>query len=412
MKSFSIFFVTIISLFAFLLSAQKSTSKSEISTMYPVDLSQSAVKSYPLSSFAKQRKYWPTRAWQQKKLESIKVDKKQFDIFISYVFPQQTIKQQKKRKGIRTNGLVIIKNGYLVYEKYSSPYHKNKPHLLWSVSKSISNALIGIALKEKKLGLNDLAYKYYPVLDKEGGYRDITINHLMQMSSGLYWDEGYESSPLKSSVIAMLYTRGTNNMAQFAASQKIVHKPGTHWYYSSGTTNLLMGILRKCVADEYANYPWQKLFDPLGMTNVTFEKDGAGNFVGSSYIYMTPRDLAKFGFLFLNDGIWENKRILPQNWVQYSTTMASGYILSASNERDFKSNYAAQWYLNQGIESKKIDRPWPDAPKDTFHASGHWGQYLFVIPSRDMVVVRVGDDRDKSFDKNKFLRLLLTSFDK
>lgn len=360
-----------------------------------------------LSELARKRNYWPTKGWRTKKPKDVGFDPVKLSLAEAYTF--QKVGSEDERKGVRSDSLVIIKNGYLVYERYARNFSKETPHLLWSVSKSVVNAFYGIAVLEGKLKINDPAHKYFFALNKDGEYKEITIHHLLQMSSGLYWKEGYEASPLNSSVIAMLYTFGREDMAAFAASQHMLHKPGTKWYYSSGSSNLLMAILKSVYKDNYADFPWTSLFDKLGMKKVIFEKDKSGTYVGSSYIYMRPVDLAKFGFLYLNDGIWESKRLLPEGWVQYSTTMSDGYLNTTLGRVDEKDNYAAHWYINTGIPHKKVERPWPDAPKDTFHASGHWGQYLFVIPSLDMVIVRTGDDRDGSFNKALFLKLILRS---
>jgi CubicO group peptidase (beta-lactamase class C family) len=259
--------------------------------------------------------------------------------------------------------------------------------------------------------------QYYPAL-AGGGKETILIDHLLRMSSGLFWSEGYESSPLKSSVVAMLYTRGRNDMAAFAAAQDLAYPPGTHWYYSSGTSNLLMAILKKIYnappppgyavtpGDKFEDLIFNRLFKAIGMRFITFERDGDGTPVGSSYLYTTARDLARFGYLYLHDGVWQGRRILPEKWVRYTTTMAPAYYTTDLNPEDAKDNPGAQWYINVGIPERGQKPPWPDAPADTFAALGHWGQSLYVIPSLDIVAVRLGDDRDGSFDKNKYLGLL------
>lgn len=230
------------------------------------------------------------------------------------------------------------------------------------------------------------------------------------MSSGLFWDEGYESSPLKSLVIAMLYTRGRRDMGRFAAEQEVVHPPGQRFYYSSGTSNLLSLALRHALGDErYQTYFWDELYNILGMRHVTMERDMSGTFVASSYMYLPPRELAKFGFLYLNDGVWDKKRVLPEGWVKYTVTMASAYYTTPLTPTLAKDNPGAHWWLNLGIPERGVAPPWPRAPRDTFAAEGHWGQFLFVIPSLDLVIVRTGDDRDGSFDVNTFLGLISES---
>jgi CubicO group peptidase (beta-lactamase class C family) len=162
-------------------------------------------------------------------------------------------------------------------------------------------------------------------------------------------------------------------------------------------------------AEEYDKLPFEKIFKPLGITNVTFERDGSGTYVGSSYLYMTARDLAKIGYLYLNDGIWNGERLLPEGWVTFTRTPAPGYKTTPYSDDLSQDNYTAHWYANTGVPNRGIHEPWPDAPNDTFAAIGHWGQMLYVIPSLDLVVVRFGDDREKAFIKNDFLKLIKES---
>lgn len=316
---------------------------------------------------------------------------------------------QKERKGIRTDGLLVIKNGMIVFEKYGRGYTKDNKHLAWSVTKSFVNALVGIAVQEEKLNLDMGAWEKFPILNQPDK-KAITIRHLLNMSSGLYWQEDYEYSPLKSTVVAMLYTRGRQDMASFAASRNMRYPPGTNVYYSSGDTNILMGLLKNTLSkDEYQSWPWDKLFDRIGMKDVTWERDASGSFVGSSYIYATPRDLARFGYLYATDGVWKGQRILPVGWVDFTRTPAPAHATTPVNDKNLKYQKSAQWYTNLNIPKTEYTTPWPDAPKDTFAATGHWGQYIFVIPSLELVVVRTGDDRDGSFDINEFLKLVKES---
>ena len=353
------------------------------------------------------RSYWPTADWRTATPESTGVDSAKLEEAAKYAMT--LVGEDTERKGIRTDGLVIIRNGELILERYNRGYEADTPHLVWSVTKSFVNTLYGIATKDGLVDIDAPAHKYFPAL-KQPDREKMTIRNILNMSSGIFWAEGYEASPLKSSVVAMLYTRGRSDMAAFTASQSMRGQPGSYVYYSSGDTNLLMGMFRKIVPEaEYADYAWNKLFDVIGMRNVTWERDGSGTFVGSSYLYATPRDLAKFGYLYLNDGVWAGERILPEGWVNFTRTPAPGYVSTPEYEGLDKDVMTAHWYTNAGYPAADIPPAWPDAPRDTFSASGHWGQFIFVIPSLDMVIVRVGDDRDGSFDRNEFLKLVAAS---
>ncbi|MCE9599243.1 MAG: beta-lactamase family protein [Spirochaetia bacterium] len=362
----------------------------------------------PVPFPVKARAYWPTADWRVAAPDQAGMDAEKLKKLDDYLFTRTG--DDINRKGVRTDGVVIVRDGKIVFEKYARGYTQDSPHLIWSSAKSFTSALVGIAIKEGRFSLTDPISKFYADA-KEGMKSEITVEHILQMSSGLAWSEGYEASPLKSSVIAMLYTSGRTDMGWFTSSFPLKHRPGTRWYYSSGDTNMLCGILHKTMSeDEYQNYPWEKLFNPIGMKRVTFERDGAGNYVGSSYLYAPPRELAKFGFLYLNDGMWEGKRVLPEGWVKYSRTLAPALHANPPTGEAWEGNYGAQWWMNQAETDKNRPIPWPDGPPDAYAAMGHWGQRIYVIPSLDIVAVRVGDDREKppvgGFSDNEFLKLL------
>lgn len=300
---------------------------------------------------------------------------------------------EQDRKGQRTNALLIIKDGQIAYERYARGTTAETALLTWSMSKSVANLLVGIAVGQGLLDVKRPAGDYYAPLKKRG-HQDVKVIDLLQMSSGIGWGEAYETSPLFSSVLHMLYTRGSEDMAAFSATFPQKHPPGTRWSYSSGDTNLLMGVLRGVVPpDQYPTWPWTQLFEPLGMSGVTWERDASGTFVGSSYLYAPAREVAKLGLLMMHDGVWEGRRILPEGWVELSTTMAPAYYQTEITPDLLGDNPGAQWYLNRGDPARNIPPPWPDLPADTIGAFGHWGKSMYVIPSWNMVVVRLGDDR-------------------
>lgn len=362
--------------------------------------------------------FYPGAEWGEISPEKTGINREKLKNLEQYLFPEKT--DELHRTGIRTDAFVLVRGGNIVFEKYGRDFHRNRKHLVWSVTKSFVNTLAGIAIAEGKLRTDDAAAKYYPALGADGK-EAILVDHLLRMSPGLEWSEGYESSPLKSSVVAMLYTRGRNDMAAFAAAQPLAYAPGTHWYYSSGTTNLLTAVVRNAyertpenggAAAKFEDLVFHRLFKTIGMRYTTWERDNAGTLIGSSYLYTTARDLARFGYLYLHDGVWQGRRVLPEKWVRYTTTMAPAYYTTQLNPEDAKDNPGAQWYINVGIPERGQKPPWPDAPADTFAALGHWGQSLYVIPSLDMVAVRLADDRDATFDKNRYLGLVRNVMEK
>jgi len=339
---------------------------------------------------------WPTRGWPTATPAEVGLDPDALATLENYLFARNG--DDVDRLGQRTNAFVLIKDGKLVRERYARGYTADTPMLTWSVSKSIANTIIGRAVAQGHLDLNDAIGDHYPPA-LEAGVGSVRVTDLLRMSSGIDWSETYETSPIFSSVMAMLYTRGRSDMAAFVASHGLAVAPGTRWSYSSGDTTLLMGVLRAALGDERnADYPWVALFDPLGMSSAVLERDAVGTFVGSSYLYASGRDLAKWALFILRDGVWEGERLLPEGWVNYTLTMAPSYLETELTPELRGTNPGAQFYLNVGDPSRDVSPPWPAAPSDTFAAQGHWGKSIFVFPSLDMIAVRMGDDRRYACD--------------
>ena len=380
----------------------------------PVVLDGAPVRPVP------ERDAWPTEGWPTASPADVGLDADALAKLDAYAFARNG--DDDDRHGQRTNALVIVKDGRLVYERYARTTTPDTPLLTWSVSKSVGNSLIGAAVHEGLIDVNAPAARYYPPMDRPG-LRDVRVTDLLRMSSGIAWAETYETSPIFSDVMAMLYTRGRHDMPAFVASHPLAHPPGTSWSYSSGDANLLMAVLRGAVGeDRYADYPWTALFDPIGMEHVAFERDAGGTFVGSSYVYAPALATAKWAWLHLNDGVWDGRRVLAEGWVRYTTTMAPAFYTTPVGLDHYTDNPGAQLYLNKGDPARDLPPPWPSLPDDAFGASGHWGKGVWIIPSWDMVVVRMGDDREygcanvhqpdcvpdqeKAFTKPYFLELL------
>jgi CubicO group peptidase (beta-lactamase class C family) len=318
----------------------------------------------------------------------------------------------KDKKGVRTDGLVVVRGGEIVLEKYygEGGWTQDTPHITWSVSKSFLQALVAITIQAGKLSLDDQVSKYLPDIahaaDAQG--RALKIRDLLEMSSCIQWEESYEGVDLtQSSVLAMLYGVGHKDMTEFMAKKPLACAPGSQWEYSSGNSVELMRVLRVIYGDDYALMPWKQLFEPLGITSAVWETDTAGNFVASSYLYATPRDLARLGYLYLKDGIWRGQRILPEGWVNYTAQPAAALLRDGVPVDPKEGIGGPHWWSNAPIPSKGIKSSEPAIPADAFAAEGHWGQAIYVVPSLDLVVVRVGDDRDGTFSTNNLVKLVL-----
>mgnify|MGYP001824077407 CR=1 FL=1 len=278
-----------------------------------------------------------------------------------------------------TKAIVVIHQGRLVAEKYAPEVDADTPLPGWSMAKSVTNLLIGLLVDEGKLRLMQSAP--VPLWSEEigdpRGY--ITIDQLLRMSSGLAFDESYG---LFSDVTRMLSVEP--DAAGFAAAKPPVAEPGSLWAYSSGTSNILSGVIRRTVGgymQNYFDFTQEKLFVPLGIQTASLETDNNGTFVGSSFMYASARDWARLGQFCLQDGVWQGKQILPEGWMDYSTTP------TPNNPRN---NYGAHFWLNADPEDSNRPRTWPELPADTYSMNGFQGQRVIIIPSKDMVVVRLG----------------------
>lgn len=280
----------------------------------------------------------------------------------------------------KTRTLLILYKGHLVAERYIDGFDKDTPILGWSMTKSVLATCYGILEHQGKLEMDWAA----PITEwKDDERKNITLNHLLRMQSGLEWDEDYSSI---SDVTRMLFL--DSDMTKAQKEKKAIAKPTEIWNYSSGTTNLLSGILRQQFRShqEYLDFPYSALIDKIGMHSMVLEADIAGNYVGSSYAWASTRDWARFGQLYLDKGAWNGEQIFDPEWVDYITAPT---IHS-------EGKYGAHFWLN--AEGK-----YPDVPKDLFSCNGYQGQYVFVIPSKDLVVVRTGLAEEPEFDVNGVL---------
>jgi len=280
---------------------------------------------------------------------------------------------------IDTRAVLVIKDGRIIAEQYAEPFHADMPQLGWSMTKTVIGTLTGQLAAEGIVDVNAPA----PVPEWQGEddpRGEITLEDLLQMSSGLRFSEVYTAGSM-SDVILMLYTTG--DTGGFAINQPQQYAPGTEFSYSSGTSNIISHILRDALADQYdyLNYPREALFNPLGMASATMELDASGTYVASSYMYATPRDWARLGLLYLNDGQWQGEQLLPEGWVEYATTPA---------ESAEQGNYGAQIWLNAGPTGDAESRALPNLPANMVYLSGFEGQNILLFPDHDLIVMRMG----------------------
>lgn len=288
----------------------------------------------------------------------------------------------------KTRALLVYHKDTLVREEYVDGFDKDTRILGWSMNKSFINALIGILVHNDKLDIADAnLFQEWENDDR----KNISIDDLLKMSSGLDWDEDYTS---KSDATSLLFEE--YDCSKFAVNQPLEAEPGDYWEYSSGTSNILSLVIRnQFESDEaYLRFPYDSLFSKIGMNSIVLDTDQSGNYILSSYGYATPRDWAKFGLLYLNQGKAPNgEQILPESWIDYARTPA---------EKSPDKIYGAHFWLNAG-------GAYPDVPRDMYSCNGFQGQFIYIIPSKDLVVVRMGLSEGEQYDKNGVLKHISNS---
>ncbi len=279
-----------------------------------------------------------------------------------------------------TFAVVVVHQGRVVAERYQGrlehfdrppePVTAQTPLLSWSMAKSMLHAVAGMLVGDGRLDID--APAAVPEWAAAGDPRHaITLGHLLAMRDGLAFVEDYVDERV-SDVIEMLFGTGQADVAHFAADRPLAAPPGERFNYSSGTSNIISSVVARLVGPgpSYERFLRERLFAPLGMHSATPELDAAGTWVASSYLRATARDFARFGLLYLRDGVWDGTRLLPQGWVDYGRTMQS------YDPED--GPYGAHWW---GVEGDTLG---------TFRALGYEGQSISLCPSLDLMVVRLG----------------------
>lgn len=353
--------------------------------------------------------YWPTTDWRSCRPEEVGIDSQKLLKLYDYVADP----------GMFTKGIVIIRKGYIVGESYFDGTSQDTPFESYSVAKGFTSALIGIALDQEILQSVDTPiYYYYPELVQKKGIRvrggildegispaaemlpeilppsekrSITIKNLLQMSSGLEWDES--DIDLFSDVPQMIMS---DDYIKYVLGKPLTHEPGTYWRYSSGDSMLLSGIIERAAGRTAYEFGYDNLFLPIGMPGINWESDPAGHTIGGWGIEATVREFAKFGHLYLKKGWWDGQQVVNETWVAESVRPVSEAV-------DF---YGYQWWLvpDSGRNTGAV------VPDDVFYAQGLLNQNIFVIPNEDIIIVRTAADllSDK-WDRMEFLTLVMES---
>lgn len=279
-----------------------------------------------------------------------------------------------------TRAVVVLHNGQLIGEQYATEITPDTPLLGWSMTKSLTSTLIGMMVDRNYLDLS--ATTGIPEWDNDAR-AEITWKQLLQMNSGLRWKEDYADL---SDAVTMLFN--SDAIGKYAKSVPLESNPGTAWIYSSGTSNILASEMSNYFdsQEDYIRFPYDSLFDRLGMYSMVIEADATGEFVGSSYAWATARDWAKIGQLYIQNGTWQGERILSEDWVSTVQEPAKG-----SDQL-----YGGHFWVNSGGH-------FPNVPLDGYSMNGFHSQRIMIIPSKELVIVRLGVTYNREdFDFNEW----------
>ena len=278
-----------------------------------------------------------------------------------------------------TRAILVVKDGAIIAERYADGFSKETPFLSWSMAKSVTASMVGAAAQQGFIDIRAAA----PVLEWKDDPKRAAIawSDLLAMQSGLAFDEDYFDP--QSDVSRMLFR--ARDVGGVAARKPLIHEPGSFWAYSSGTTNLIQRTLRETLEANdagYSTFARDALFAPIGAASFVMEPDSSGTLIGSSFVYATMRDWAKLGLLYLNDGVANGARLLPEGWSRYVATPA----------RASDGFYGAQFWLNHpGADGRP--KYIPGVPDDAYLMAGHEGQYVLIVPDKRLVIVRTGMTR-------------------
>ena len=316
---------------------------------------------YSLAQTDVVRDYWPTDEWSNTTPEEQGMNPKLLDDMMEYI----------DNIGLLIDSILVVRNGYLVFEEYPRFYNSETRHNIHSCTKSFTSALIGIAIEEGYIeGVDSKLVDLLPnrtIANLDERKQAITLEHLLTMTSGLEWDEWTEpyNSPLNSHYKMWF----ASDNVQYILDLPMQYDPGEKWVYCSGATNLIGAIITEATGTSLFDYAVEKLFTPLGVSpaDVFWPTDNQGLYWASGGVEMLPRDMAKFGYLYLNNGTWDGEQIVPEEWVQQSEATLRPF--------DILTGYSYQWWT------------YTNDIANAYTARGYQGQYIFVVPSLDMVVV-------------------------
>jgi CubicO group peptidase (beta-lactamase class C family) len=334
-----------------------------------------------------QGEYWPTDDWRTCRPEDVGMDSA--SLYTAYEYAA--------RSSFVTEGILVVRRGYVVGEEYFRGYGPATRFASYSVAKSFLSAVVGVAIERGHIpGVEQLAYPYFDAWKAPGTderKRAITVRHLLTMQSGLRFTDASGAGWAGTDIEGIL---NADDAVAYVLGLPSVAEPGARWNYSSGDSILLSGILQAATGRTALEFGRERIFGRIGMSTMTWSSDRAGHTIGGWGIGATLREYARFGYLYLRNGWWNGEALVPEPWIRQSLTAA----------RPSVPGYGFQWWL---APSFATNAQYP-VPGDTFAAQGLYHQKILVVPSRDLVVVRVGTDQGpSSWSDTEFLGRILAS---
>jgi CubicO group peptidase (beta-lactamase class C family) len=278
-----------------------------------------------------------------------------------------------------TLSLIVVHDGEIILERYAPGIEMSTRTRTWSTAKSIASTLIGMLVDDGRMALDEpLGFGWYPESrsPETDPRNEITLRHVLNMSSGLETIDNRGMEYATGSGLS--YWAGASSVAG-ARSRALIREPGTYWDYENYDTLLAVYAMKQALGGEkaYAEFPRKALLDRIGMRNTLVSTDRFGDFILSSQVYTNARDLARFGMLYLQGGIWDGERLISEQWIEFSSTPAPATVGRGGM-------YGGQWWL--------VPEGRTDVPADAYSTNGNRGQYTVVVPSHNIVIVRRGLD--------------------
>ena len=341
--------------------------------------------------------YWPNKEWRTCSPEAVGMNSEKLLQAIEYA----------ATPGFNTDGLVVIRKGHIVGKAYFGNFKSNSKHISHSMAKSFTSALVGIAIDKGLIeGIDERICQYYDGWDcnDEDDLRSkISLRHAMTLTTGLKWHEDWSKwDPDTNDALKM---SASGYFMKYMSQRDGLYEPGQRFSYSTGDPTLLSRVIQEATGMTVFEYARQNLFEPLNITNVRWDQDRDGYTSTAWGLYATVEDYAKFGYLFLNKGRWEDKQIVSEEWVEKATNTDPSVKMWEA--------YGYLWHVNLPYRLKWNKSPVPldSIPRDGYMAEGVLGQNIVIIPSKDLVIVRVANQTRGGMDLVKFLTMVIDAIE-